>query len=70
MQSETGTLSGGDHRWFKSRSSRKNRRVARDNNNNNNNNHKYNNNVDTNLGNGRTTTVISDVLTLDITVAT
>jgi hypothetical protein len=45
MQCEAGRLSGGDHRWFKSRSSRENRRVARDNNNN-----KYeNNNVDTNL---------------------
>jgi len=36
LQSETLSLSGGDHRWFK-RSSRKKRPVTRDNNNNNNN---------------------------------
>jgi hypothetical protein len=37
LQCETGSLSGGDHRWFK-RSAGKKRPVTRDNNNNNNNN--------------------------------
>jgi t-SNARE complex subunit (syntaxin) len=30
MQCETGSLGGGDHRWFKRRSTRKNRPVARE----------------------------------------
>jgi len=36
LQSETGSLNGGDHRWFK-RSTRKKRLMTRENNNNNNN---------------------------------
>ena len=45
LQSETGSLSGGDHFWFK-RSTRKKRPVTRENNNNNknNNNHHHNHN--------------------------
>jgi hypothetical protein len=41
LQCETGSLSGGDHRWF--RSPRKNRPVTRDNNKINNNNNNNNN---------------------------
>jgi hypothetical protein len=66
-------VSGGDHRWFKGSTGEK-RPVTRDNNNNNNNNNNNkqhnNDNVETNLGSGRTTNVISDILILDITVAT
>ena len=45
LQSETGSLSGGNHCWFKSRSTRERRAVTGDDddnsNNNNNNKHKY-----------------------------
>jgi hypothetical protein len=42
LQCEAGSLSGGDHRWFK-RCTRKKRRVTRDDVNNNNNNNNNNN---------------------------
>ena len=66
LQCEAGSLSVGDQRWFERRHSRQRRRVTRDNNNNNNNNNNnkqhHNNNVETNLGSGKTTTVICDIL--------